>query len=144
MLYGEAGPYQFDEFRVFGGPAQRLHYRPPTTEEWERHELAYQNALGAYVSPVDPVKTDILGINRAHIQGALGLVTGIETAGDEVLPVEGDWREWLKGQGIYQPVLRRLGQWCFLRAAEAVDSRPASDEGTTGVAGDTPPRTGEA
>lgn len=144
MIYGETGPLQFDDITVFGGPVHRLHYRPPTTEEWEKHEVAYQTASGAYVSAVEAGKVDILGMNRANIQGALPLVTGIEVDGDEGLPVEGDWREWLKGSGIYQPVLRRLAQWAFLRAAAAANPRPQPNPGAAAVDGNPAPGAGEA
>ncbi len=138
MFYGEAGPLQFDEITTFGGARHRLHYRPPTTEEWERHEVAYQNAAGAYVSPVESGKIDVLGVNRAHTQNALAIVTGIEVMDGGELPVEGDWREWLKGSGIHQPVLRRLAQWAFLGAAKAAGGGPPKAGGAAPVAGNPP------
>lgn len=131
---------QGEWFTVFGGAAQRLHFRPPTTAEWTKHEAAYQAAAGTYRSGVDGVvDTDVEGIIRAHVTHALPLVTGIEVEDDADLPVEGDWREWVKGQGVYQPVLRALAQLVFLFAARK--SRPGSrpDGGAAGVPEDTAP-----
>lgn len=143
MIYGKEGPLKNEWFRIFGGPRQRFHLRAPKTDEWARHEQEYYATDPEYISGAEKAVPDLAARHAVHMKHVWPLISGLEVEGEE-LPVEGDWREWVKGQGIYQPVLRALAQWVFLGAAELAPDKPSANGRAAGVAADAVATSGKA